>query len=287
MLKNLITSIILFCCIKSFAQDATQLNVLYEVNYIRDLSLPQQPLTDSLMLSLGKETSRFVSQKTFKNNTKELIAARKKQQEQMASVGSSTIVNATGMPVLSIKNSGAIVNEEILQDKKNATLTQTGRLGLKTYFYTTSIPEIKWKLQSEKKQVLGYDCQKATGDYAGRTYEAWFTTALPYTFGPWKLQGLPGLILEAKDSKGEITFFAKEILKNEDPEELVIPYLKADYAVEVKEKEYKQTMKMLVEDPEAITAAQYPNTKVRIRNIDDTKNTAVIKVKKYNPVELR
>lgn len=287
MLKKLLPSFLLICVLNSFAQDVTQLNVLYEVNYIRDLSLPQQSLVDSQMLSLGKETSRFVSQKTFNNNTKELIAARRKQQEQMASVGSSTIVNATGMPVLSIKNSGAIVNEEILQDKKNATLTQTGRLGLKTYFYTTTTPNIKWKLQAEKKEILGYDCQKATGDFAGRIYEVWFTTALPFTSGPWKLQGLPGLILEAKDSKGEITFTAKEIMKNEDVEELIIPYLKADYAVEVKEKEYKQTMKMLLEDPEAITAAQFPNTKVRIRNIDDTKNTTVIKVKNYNPVELR
>lgn len=37
----------------------------------------------------------------------------------------------------------------------------------------------------------------------------------PYSFGPWKLNGLPGLILEAKDTEGKMFFQAEKIEYNQ------------------------------------------------------------------------
>ena len=36
-----------------------------------------------------------------------------------------------------------------------------------------------WKLISETKKIQGYNCQKATLDYGGRSWEAWFTKEIP------------------------------------------------------------------------------------------------------------
>jgi GLPGLI family protein len=66
---------------------------------------------------------------------------------------------------------------------------------------------IDWKIFPKKTKLIGgFACQKAIGNFRGRTYEAWFAPEIPYPFGPWKLHGLPGLILEARDLKGKVWF---------------------------------------------------------------------------------
>ncbi|CAK7051790.1 GLPGLI family protein [Petrimonas sulfuriphila] len=60
----------------------------------------------------------------------------------------------------------------------------------------------QWVIGSDTCRVLGYPCHKATTKFRGREYDAYFTQELPVNDGPWKLYGLPGLILEAKTSDG-------------------------------------------------------------------------------------
>lgn len=69
----------------------------------------------------------------------------------------------------------------------------------------------KWKLQNETKTIGKYTCHKATTEFRGRNYIAWYTPEIPLPYGPWKLQGLPGLILEAYDSTEEIYYYFKSI----------------------------------------------------------------------------
>ena len=48
----------------------------------------------------------------------------------------------------------------------------------------------------------------ATADFRGRRWTAWFATDIPVSDGPWKLGGLPGLILEAYDEGQQHVFTA-------------------------------------------------------------------------------
>lgn len=59
---------------------------------------------------------------------------------------------------------------------------------------------IDWEIENKFRDIAGFHCQKATGKFRGRTYKVWFTTEIPVPYGPWKLFGLPGLIVKAKAS---------------------------------------------------------------------------------------
>lgn len=71
--------------------------------------------------------------------------------------------------------------------------------------------DIHWEIGSDSKIIKGLECKKATGKFRGRTYTAWFTEEIPYRYGPWKLFGLPGVIIAATDAEHQVVFNAKNI----------------------------------------------------------------------------
>lgn len=58
-----------------------------------------------------------------------------------------------------------------------------------------------WEIKNQFKKIGQFNAQKAIGRFRGRTYIAWFTEEIPLPYGPWKLFGLPGLIIEAEDDE--------------------------------------------------------------------------------------
>ena len=52
------------------------------------------------------------------------------------------------------------------------------------------------------KQIGKYKTQKATAEFGGRSWIAWFSQELPFQDGPYKFYGLPGLIVHVEDNTG-------------------------------------------------------------------------------------
>ncbi|MBO0952635.1 GLPGLI family protein [Fibrella forsythiae] len=65
---------------------------------------------------------------------------------------------------------------------------------------------IKWNLQKETKTIGNFVCNSAVGKVAGRNYKVWYTNQIPISSGPWKLYGLPGLVIEAFDENNLVAF---------------------------------------------------------------------------------
>lgn len=61
--------------------------------------------------------------------------------------------------------------------------------------------EIKfdWKILTDKEKIGEYNTQKATTEFGGRKWTAWFSTDIPFQDGPYKFYGLPGLIVKIED----------------------------------------------------------------------------------------
>ena len=114
----------------------------------------------------------------------------------------------------------------------------------KSYIINDSYPEIDWQILDSSKSIKGLICQKAEGDFRGRHYTAWFTNKIPIMDGPWKLCGLPGLILEAYDEKKYFRFETQLIeFPLEFEEKIEIPSLgeKIEFAsfYKIREEAYK------------------------------------------------
>lgn len=91
---------------------------------------------------------------------------------------------------------------------KNAMVANHLYFG-KTYRVKEPMNSIEWKIGNQTKSILGYTCQKATAHFRGRNYTAWFTHEIPVSYGPWKFNGLPGLILEVDEDTGNFSIKAQ------------------------------------------------------------------------------
>ena len=67
------------------------------------------------------------------------------------------------------------------------------------YLVEEEIPTMEWTIGEDSvRTILGYECHKATTKFRGREWFVWFTEDIPVSLGPWKLNGLPGIILQAE-----------------------------------------------------------------------------------------
>ena len=77
-----------------------------------------------------------------------------------------------------------------------------------------------WKISNEKQKIGSYNAQKATTDFGGRKWIAWFTTDIPLQDGPYKFHGLPGLIVKIEDDAKNYSWELKGNKKVPNFEEL-------------------------------------------------------------------
>lgn len=96
----------------------------------------------------------------------------------------------------------------IYKNYPEGKVTETAYFDMENWRYEEAWEKPEWEITDESKDIMGYQCFKAATDYRGRRWTAWFAPEIPVQDGPWKLCGLPGLILEAGDNHREYHFIA-------------------------------------------------------------------------------
>lgn len=154
-------------------------------------------------------------------------------------------------------------------------VTLYGKFGEDQGFYTEPIDEMNWTIVEDSTiTVLGYECIMAKSDYHGRRWKAWFAPEIPAPFGPWKLRGLPGLILKA-DANGGFSFVATGL---ERTDRIITPmYLQEDYS-KVDRLKALDNAEYYMNNEESIMNAQ--GQSVKIYMLDDNGNK--VEVPKYD-----
>jgi len=101
----------------------------------------------------------------------------------------------------------------LIHDRNNDKIQHQIVLGGKLYLVEDNVPQIKWKMLNEIREVEGFLCMKAeTKDpVKDQTIHAWFTTEIPISSGPEGYGGLPGMILMLEINDGTAIIEASKV----------------------------------------------------------------------------
>ena len=257
---------ILVCgAVKAQEADSAVASVRYSFTHVMDSTQPDNPLKENMILYLGKGISNYTSydrierMAKLKANIQNNGAPVDMKSIDMSNVKSVSVdggmvtvnSNGGGVSTFVVNPSMSLVNS-YFKDQSASKLAFMASAGGKLFSVEEKIPVIDWNITQETKEIKGLPCQKATGDFKGRSYEAWFCSQLPYSNGPWKLGGLPGLIIEAYDTKKEVLFEFTSF-ENADHSQTAIA-IPAD-AIKTTPKDYKQYLEAMQRDRTAMSGA--------------------------------
>lgn len=188
----LLAILLVFQLVKAQKPDATVAIVRYSFSQIRDTTNKTNVYTENMELLLGKNASVYRS------------ADRRSQDEQLKKQIADQVKDGlTGNIKINMGGKTRASNTDYYQFQAEKKLVTKEKI-VNEYLIEENIPVINWKITADTASFGTLKCQKATAVFRGRNYEAWFCPALPFRSGPWKLNGLPGLIVEASDTKKEV-----------------------------------------------------------------------------------
>ncbi|WP_177761554.1 GLPGLI family protein [Flavobacterium sp. I3-2] len=70
---------------------------------------------------------------------------------------------------------------------------------------------LNWELINEKQIIDKIECYKAIVNFRGRKWIAWYAPSIPYSSGPYKFHGLPGLIIKLYDESNKYNYVVEKI----------------------------------------------------------------------------
>lgn len=194
------------------AQNRADILVSYDVNSINWEKDTLQTIRMSLLAN-AKEAKYFNDLSLWTDSLKSTPEG-KKQLQQIIMAACMTQSPEGGITFDMRKGPVKTVHTYVFTDIIKGNLRFYSKFGDETGYYDEPLSEMEWAIGDSIKTILGYECTKAETDYHGRKWTAWFASDLPVSFGPWKLHGLPGLILEATADNGN-SFVATGIEKTD------------------------------------------------------------------------
>ncbi len=230
--------------------------VHYEFKHVNDSTQRDQFIRDETVVYLNPRASYYTSY-----SSKRMQDEVKKQMEDPGFDGT-----------LNITTRSTPSSSSYLLDADQNKMTEVVSVASDKFAISQTYPTQDWEILGEHKEIGGYNCQNAKTTFKGRTYIAWFTTELPFSYGPWKLHGLPGLILDARDTKNEVIFAYAGFDKIEDGKTSVaLP----QNVITTTAEEVKKIQEAFKANPQAYMQAQ--SGKNRTISVGSSGNMAVVR----------
>ena len=175
-------------------------------------------------------------------------------------------------------------------------------INIKRGYYTfKTTDKISWNISDETKKAEHYNLQKATANFGGRSWTAWFCRDIPFNEGPFKFRGLPGLIFELSDTKKNFIYnlIKSQKLPQSYSTESFVESNFGNKAIPINEKQKHKLMMEFYNDPFAYERNNFSKTdndlKININgkeihNVDElntqTKSMQEVIRKYNNPLQI-
>lgn len=243
--------------------DTARYLVYYNMAMVKDtVNAPDKPVKEMMRLEIGGHTSLFYSYDSFLADSANAVVAKN---------GGN---NYTG--------EGEISWRLYIDYPRQGKVSLLDKFGMDRFVFTEDYAAPLWTPVADSSAViLGYPCSMAVTTYKGRTWYAWYAADVPIDAGPWKLRGLPGLVLRAYDSRKHYVFDAAGLV-NAAPG-MAIYYKGGKYEV-LDRKTYDDLRRRYYADPVGYITN---NPRVTV-SIKDGKGNAMAAPRNvsYNPLEL-
>lgn len=163
----------------------------------------------------------------------------------------------------------------IVKSLPDDLLTCYDNTKIEKFYYEEKMPRWHWEITDSTKTILGYECIKAHTTFHGRMWTAWFTPEIPLNAGPWKLDGLPGLILEASAEGGQYSFVADGI---QESDKAIIPVYLANEYEKTDRQSFLRAKRSFMDNPIGKLNAKYSGQGVSISKVTNKDGSDVGKL---------
>lgn len=200
MRQTLLLSILVFSITNVFAQNPDK--VLARVDYTfsdkSDTLRNGRIRKENMLLFVGKNSSLYASYDRLRYYIGLDQKIRAKMMNMIDGAQKTISVDQTESKWMSNTNQLYFINEN-----KHYIIENISDQG---YLVDDPQEPISWKIIKDTLSFSGIKCQKALATVDGINWEVWFASSIPFQSGPWKLNGLPGLIIEAQSQNKDIYF---------------------------------------------------------------------------------
>ncbi|MDO5665054.1 MAG: GLPGLI family protein [Bacteroidia bacterium] len=202
--------------------DVVDFRIIYQINQLASKNGKEVIITDTMALDIGNNWSVYYDWNKIRRDSIEDTAFKNNQHREFSFTFDEDALHTrleAKNEVIGVIDASIGESMQIFKHRKNGDIITFDEGPLQDFDIFTNfklsekILPLNWEITKDTLTVLNYLCRKATTTFRGRTYNAWFTLDIPIGDGPWKLYGLPGLILKAEDADCIFSFEAMGLQK--------------------------------------------------------------------------
>jgi GLPGLI family protein len=197
--------------------DSVKLMVTYSLKYFEDSTNTYFTGQEDMHLLLGDKVSLFISGNMYLSDSIDRTITNSEQFQ------AHLMDRQRPMPRFTYR---------IYKNFPTGKLTFIDHIPSSSFKFEEELNLFNWQISPDTSVIHGFVVQKAECDFGGRKWIAWFCIDIPVSDGPYKFNGLPGLILKVHDSRNHYVF--EFISMSKAPKHMII---------DMKQREYLETTK--------------------------------------------